>query len=233
MPGPFTPPPHRAKGSWIPRFAGAAVVVVVAGGGLAIYLGTARGHEPVKAKQHHSGPSVKVVSVQTIGLVDFGPYDDGDPWQNDYDDHPLMLVEKASAVDFVLIPRSQITTGTPEWTANQMSSGGEIFIYVPNGQCLTAMSNASTSTGSSAAGGLVGLTHCDLGLRQRWRPVHARVLLGEPIAQYQNVATRGCLTAGGGPGSASKQGPARLAACGPAHGAARAKNQEIAFWWSA
>jgi hypothetical protein len=228
MSGPFTAPPHRAKGSWTPRLAGVAVVVVVAGGALAIYLGAAQGHQPIKAKHHRSSLSVKVVSGQTVGLIDFGPYDDGDAWQGDSDDHPLMLSEKNSVVDFVRIPRSEINSSTPEWTADQMSSGGVVFIYVPANQCLTAvLPGQGNAPGTSATGGdSVKLTRCGNGPAQRWRPVHARVVLGEAVAQYANVAAGGCLTARRSPG------PAMLTPCARI-GTKHAKNQEIAFWWSA
>jgi hypothetical protein len=192
-----------------------AVVVVVAGGALAVYLGTAESKQAPRIQHHHhrsSGLSVKVANVETVGIIDFGPYDDREAWQNDSDDHPLMLIQAGATVDFVRVPESEVDSGTPEWTADQMTDGGEIFIYVPNGKCLT-----------SAQTGQLRLTHCDLGLAQRWRPVHSQVVLGEPIAQYANVATGGCLTAGRKPGQAT------LTSCGPPH----TKNQEIAFWWSA
>ncbi len=188
-------------------------MVVVAGGALAFYLGTAHGKQaPVVTQHRHPVGSVKVVSVQTVGLIDFGPYDDNDTWQNDADDHPLALLLRGTSVDFVRVPSSEINSGTPEWTADQTSDGGDIFIYVPTGQCLTA-----------TAAGALRLAHCDLGKAQRWRPLHSMVALSEPIAQYANVATDTCLTAGRGPGKAA------LTSCGPA----RTKSQEIAFWWSA
>src|SRR5260370_853037 len=212
MPGPFVASPHRAKGSWTPRLAGAAVVVVVAGGVLAVYLGTAHNKQPTPVKhQRSSGLVVKVVSVQTVGLVDFGPYDDGDAWPNDADDHPMMLREERSAVDFAFVPKAQIDSGTPDWTANQTTDGSEIFIFVPTGQCLTA------------AGTRLALTHCDLGIDQRWRPLHSLVKLGQPIAQYANVRTGGCLTASPRPRQA------RLATCAWPRSKAF-KLQEIAFW---
>ena len=43
---------------------------------------------------------------------------------------------------------------------DQMADGSEIFIYTPTGQCLTARH-----------GGLLRLSHCDLSLSQRWRPL--------------------------------------------------------------
>ncbi len=155
---------------------------------------------------------MKVVSVQTVGVIDFGPDDDGDPWQHDPDDHPLMLLKKGQIIVFVPIPPKEISGGTPEWTANQVSDGSEIFIYVPTGQCLSA-----------AGGAGLELRHCDLGRAQRWHQLRSRIVLSQAIAQYANVRTGKCLTAMRHPG------PATLTRCGDA----RTRTQEIAFWWSA
>jgi len=213
MPGPFTASPYRAKGSWAPRLAGVGVIVVIAGGVLGVYLSTAHAHHSGQAKQHHKRTALsgKVVEVQTVGVIDFGPYDDGDPWQNDPDDHPLMLLQKHGSVDFVGIPAKELSSGTPEWTADQMSDGSEIFIYVPTGKCL------------SPDGSHLQLTHCDLGLAQRWRTLNSEIVLGQAIAQYANAKTGACLTAPRHPGLA------KLAPCGKP----RTRTQEIAFWWSA
>lgn len=204
---------HRTKGSWTPRLAGVAVVVVLAGGALGVYLGSSHGRHPVAhPHRHHHAPPIKVVSVQTIGIIDFGPDDDGDPWQSDRDDHPLMLRMKAKAVDFLPIPRKELSSGTPEWTANQMTDGTQIFVYVPTGQCLSA-------TGGTG----LRLAHCDLGTAQRWRELHSAVVLGQATAQYASLKTGGCLTAPHIPGRAE------LSPCGKA----KTRTQEIAFWWSA
>ena len=215
MPGPYATPPHRTKGSWTPRLAGVGAIVVLAGGVLAVYLGTAHGQAP-SAPEHHQPPlASKVASVQTVGLVDFGVYDDGDAWQNDADEHPMMLLQAGGSINFVRIPPSEIATGTPEWTEDQLTEGGDIFIYVPTGQCLTA----------GGSGGL-SLTHCNLGASQRWRELHSEVILTEPIVQFANVSTGRCLTAG------RKPGPASLTICASPRNK-RFKSQEIAFWWSA
>lgn len=216
MPGQFATP-HRTKGSWTPRLAGLGVIVVLAGAVLTVYLASAHrqapgGHGPAA---HHSPLAAKVASVETVGLIDFGPYDDDDAWQNDTDDHPMMLLASGASVEFTRVPASEIASGTPEWTVNQMNAGGDIFIYVPTNQCLTA----AGSTGLS-------LSHCDLALDQRWHPLNSDVLLTEPIMQYSNVQTGGCLTAGRGPG------PATLTTCARP-GSKRFKRQEIALWWSA
>ncbi len=246
MPGPPTTPtrgglrgvvapghrrPHRAQGSWAPRLAGFAVVVVLAGGALGVYLGTSHAAHPVtRAHHHHRSAPAKVVSVQTVGVIDFGPDDDGDPWQHDPDDHPLMLLEKGQVVQFVPIPPKEISNGTPEWTANQMTDGSEIFIYVPTGQCLSAAARGAargaasrTGGGTAGSGAELKLSQCDLGRAQRWHQLNSRVVLGQAIAQYANAQTGECLTAMPHPG------PARLTRCGKA----RTRAQEIAFWWSA
>jgi hypothetical protein len=213
MPGPPTMSPHRTKGSWTPRLAGVAVVVVLAGGALGVYLGTSHAsHQVAHVHRQPQAPPVKVVSVQTVGVIDFGPDDNGDPVLNGRDDHPLMLQKQGNAVAFVPIPRKEISSGTPQWTANQMSDGTQIFIYLPTGQCLSA---------AGAAG--LRLAHCDLGAAQRWRTLHAGVVLGQAIAQYANVSTGGCLTAPRHPGAAA------LTLCGKP----RTRTQEIALWWSA
>jgi hypothetical protein len=219
MPASFTARPHRAKGSWTPRLAGVAVVVVVAGGALAIYLGAAHGHQPIKVKYHRPSLSGKVVSGQTVGVIDFR--------HDGTDDRPLMLTAKGSAVDFVLIPQSERSSGTPEWTADQMSSGGEVFIYAPTSQCLTAVLPKQGAAASSATGKYsVTLARCGSGLTQRWRPVYARAVGGESVAAYVNVAAGRCLTARRSPGAPFL---ARCARPDTKH----TKNQAIAFWWSA
>jgi hypothetical protein len=189
--------------------------VVLAGGVLAIYLGAAHSQAPPAPVHPHPPLAVKVASVQTAGVVDFGVYDDGDAWQNDADDHPMMLLKKGSAISFALVPQSQLGTGTPQWTVDQLTDGGYIFIYLPTGQCLTA-----------ASSGRLSLTHCDLSSDQRWRQLHSRVVLTEPITQYASVTTGGCLTAGHGPGLAT------LTTCA-VPGTKLFKTQEIALWWSA
>jgi hypothetical protein len=192
-----------------------AVILVIAGGALGVYLSTAQHRDQAKHEQQTRPPALsgKVTSVQTVGIVDVGPYDDGDgsAWPKDADDHPLMLMQRASSVDFLDIPATQLSFRTPEWTADQMSDGSEIFIYIPTGKCL------------SPNGDHLLLAHCDLGPAQRWRTLYQRVVLGEPVAEYANAKTGACLTA------PRKPGQALLAPCG--HG--REKAQEIAFWWGA
>lgn len=216
MPGPYATPPHRTRGSWTPRLAGIGVIVALAGGGLAFYLGTAHGQAPAVPAHHRPSPLASTVaSVQTVGLVDFGVYDDGDGWRNDSDDHPMMLLKVGAAINFARIPPTEVVSGTPEWTADQLTDGGDIFIYIPTGQCLTA-----------ASGGKLILSRCDLAADQRWRTLTSEVILTEPIAQYANLGTGRCLTAPRRPGLAL------MTTCANPH-FKRFKSQEIAFWWSA
>lgn len=213
MPGPRTTPSHRAKGSWTPRLAGVAVVVVLAGGVLGIYLATSgqQSPPPTSKPSHHPAHALKVVKAQTIGVIDFGPADNGDPSTNP-STHALMLLPEDHKIDFVAIPRAVLTSGKAVWTANQMSDNSEIFIYVPSGKCLAG----------TPAGRLM-LAHCDLSPDQRWEPLNQVIVQGQTIAQYKNADTAACLTAPQQPGLATTE------ACGPS----RTKNQEIAFWWSA
>lgn len=181
------------------------VVVVLAAGGLAFYLATTHHDHPAASQHHghhgHALPS-RVTKAQAVGIIDVGPVD-----------HPMKLQPTASGVSFVAVARSEIRAGVPVWTDNQMADGTDIFIYTTTGQCLSAGRRPAE----------VRLAHCDLELDQRWRPVDAGTIGGQPFAEYANAQTGGCLTAPQSPG------PATLAACGRP----RLPGQEIAFWWIA
>ncbi len=209
--------PRRTRGSAIPRMTGVGVVVLIAGGGLILYLGGSK-HPPTTHSQpapaHHVALSAKVLAIQTVGLVDVGPYDDGDSATNDLDDHPLMLRTISSALDFVGIPRSELAAGVPLWTVDQMADSTEIFIYIPTGQCLAAVAGRRQ----------LSLQHCDLGLSQRWRTRARGSAGGLSFDQYKNLAAGRCLAAAKAAGTAPL-----LAACGAAHD----KSQEIGLWWGA
>jgi len=225
MPGSSSVRPPRAKGSWAPRLAGIGVVAVLTVGGLGIYLGSQHhpaAHPGKAVRRHRPALSSKVVAEQTVGIIDFGPDDDGDSFIHDPDDHPLQLQPTSSGVRWVVITHAELASGTPLWTANQMSDGTEIFVYTPDGRCLSAGRGAKP----------VALSRCTLGIGQRWRPEHATTALGQAIAAYANERTGGCLTAPPPPAkdhSPADPGPATLAPCGQA----RDKRQEVAFWWSA
>jgi len=212
MPGPLSARPHRTEGSWVPRLAGVGVIVVLAAGGLIAYVVTAH-HAGPPSRHRHAVLSSKVLKVQTVGIIDFGPDDDRDAFAHDADDHPLMLRPTRGGLSFVAIPAAELASGVPVWTADQMADGREIFIYAPTGQCLAVR-----------RGGLLRLSHCDLSLSQRWRPLDEAASLGQAFAKYASAQTGRCLTA-----PAKNPGPATLETCGPA----RLKTQEIAFWWNA
>jgi hypothetical protein len=219
MPGRRSARPYRTKGSWVPRLAGVGAVTVLALAGLVIYLATTH-HQHLASPTRHTVPSIRVVKAQNVGIVDFGPADDGDAFVGSQADHPLMLLPRAGQVTFVAIPASALAAptsggaGAPAWTDNQMADGSDIFIYTATAQCLSA----------GLAPASIRLSHCDLSLAQRWRPADAAVALGQSVAKYANAKNGLCLTA-----PRRKPGPARLARCGRPG----LKTQEIAFWWTA
>jgi hypothetical protein len=218
MPGQRGAGRYRTPGSWIPRFTGIGVVVLLAGGGLILYA-TSGGPQVAPRHpghlSHQAALSAKVHTEQTVGLIDVGPYDDGDSATNDWDDHPLNLLRTSSGLEFTSISRSEIVNGgIPLWTADQMADGTYIFIYSPNGRCLASASGGRT----------LGLEHCDLGRAQRWRVEQAGSAGGLPFDQFANVAARRCLSA-----SKAAGGAPSLQACGPAHD----KAQEFGLWWGA
>ena len=157
-----------------------------------------------------------MVKAQAAGIIDFGPANDGDPFTI-RGDSPLMLQPSRSGLIFAAIPHSVIKAGVPIWTVDQMADGTDIFIYSATSQCLTAV------PGQGGAPGRLRLTHCTLGLTQRWRPQDPQAAVGQAYAQYANAATGRCLTAPGQPG------PATVQACGKP----TPKTQQIAFWWNA
>lgn len=215
---------RRAKGSWGPKLAGAGVVGAIAVGGV-VYLGVANHHHaPARAvptASAHPTLSARVVGQQTVGLINFGPFDDRDQIANDVDDHPLMLQATRSGLQFVIIPPALLATGQPQWTADQMADGTVIFIYSPSGKCLAAAVRTRRPV----------LERCTSVRSQRWRPIGQATLFSQQFAAYANAQTGDCLTAPIQPTKMDKPGvpgPATLTACGPA----RTKSQEIAYWWT-
>ena len=221
MPGPHRARPRRARGSWIPRLAGVAVVAVLAIGGLVAYLVTTSqspAHRGVRAGHRHSVLSSRVVKAEAAGIIDFGPVNDGDQFITDDDDHPLSLQPSRSGPVFVAIPHSEIRAGVPVWTVDQMADGSDIFVYSATGQCLTA------APGASGSPGRLSLAHCNLSLSQRWQAQDSQLALGQAYARYASRRTGRCLTA-----PAGHPGPATLQVCGNPI----PKTQQIAFWWNA
>ncbi len=214
MPDSLRTRPRRTRGSLAPRLIGIGAVAVIAAGALALaYARSARHAAPPHgpgARHPRAALSAKVARQQPVGLIDFGPYDDSDAWQDDPDDHPLMLVPGGRGMMFAGIPPSELNSGVPQWTADVMADGTDVFVYTPTGQCLTAIGSG------------LGLRRCAPVLGQRWRPVHPAIAWGQAFSAFASAANGHCLTA------PRRPGPARLARCGPA----RTRSQEIAFWWS-
>jgi hypothetical protein len=223
MPDSLYTRPRRAKGSWVPRLVGVGVVAAVAAGGV-VYFGLSGNHSAASRRSRgastHPTLSARVVGQQTVGLINFGPYDDKDPFSNDPDDHPLMLEPSSTGLRFVVIPPALLATGQPQWTADQMADGSDIFIYIPSGKCLAA-----------GRAERVGVTRCASVRSQRWRQVQAGTYFGQAFAAYANAQTGLCLTAPVQPTkmkAPAQPGPATLSPCGPA----RTTSQEMAFWWT-
>jgi hypothetical protein len=132
MPGQRGISARRSRGSWAVRIAGIALAVFAAAtvaGVLVFTQGTAR------AKKHPHAPPPpprNVVSVLTVALVNPGP-----PPRPDSHPVPEMLQESATGLAFTATGGAGQASGQ-EWTADQMGGGTYIFIYVPDGRCLTA-----------------------------------------------------------------------------------------------
>jgi hypothetical protein len=166
------------------------------------------------AATHHAAPlPTRVVSYQTVGLV----VADTEPGTST--DQLLQLVGRDGTPTFSSLGQTQLAQGSPQWTADLMDGGAYIFIYLPTGQCLSAVGTVGQPK--------LALRHCDLGAGQRWRRMQ-RVVLNQAhdFYQYTNLGDGSCLTQKGVlPGQIFG---ASLAPCSPSEPA----NQLIAFWWS-
>jgi hypothetical protein len=183
-----------------------AVILVLAAGGLGVYLASTRQDEPIARHQQqgHDGKplSSRVKKAQSVGIINVGVMR-----------HPLKLLPTSRGVSWVAIARSEIRAGVPAWTENQMADGTDVFIYTATGQCLSPGRDGAT----------VRLAHCDLTLDQRWQPVHPGMVHHQAFIEYANAKTGDCLTAPDQPGVAT------LTACGQP----RLPTQKITFWWNA
>jgi hypothetical protein len=209
MPGQRRTAGPRARGSWLPRLAGLAVVVLLAAAAVTGYV---IAFHPAAA--HHAAPlPTRVASYQTVGLVvaDTEPGSSGDQL--------LQLLGRSGTPEFRVLGLTQQAEGSPQWTADLMTGGTYIFIYLPTGQCLAAAGTASEPK--------LALRHCDLGPEQRWRRTQPPVLSqAHDFYQYADLRDGACLTqAGVLPGQIFG---ASLTECSPS----QAADQLIAFWWS-
>ncbi len=208
MPGQRRTVGGRSRGSWLARLAGIGVIVVLAGGAVAGYLVTLH---PLGA--HATTLSTRVVSAQTVGLV-------AESDQRGSPDQLLQLLGRRGTPKFSPVSQAEQLSGTGEWTADLMSGGSYIFIFLPSDDCLAAT--------SSAAGTKLVLQHCDLQASQRWRRLGPVTLgQGHSFYRYANTADQSCLTEGAElPGSVWAAGLSRCAT-------AAATSQFVAFWWAA
>jgi hypothetical protein len=209
MPGQRRSAGPRARDSWVPRFAGLGVVIVVAAAAVTGYL---LAFHP-GSKPHAAALPTKVVSFQTVGLITQAAQPGAAPGQL------LQLLAAGSAARFTVLSQTEAQQGSPQWTADQMAGGSYIFIYLKTGQCLAVAGPASQPR--------VVLQRCDLRAQQRWRRATAASMTqGHDFYEYANLGDGRCLTqAGLQPGQAYG---AALAACG----ASGAASQLVAFWWS-
>jgi hypothetical protein len=177
----------RVRGSWAARLIGVGLAIVLAGAGLAVYL-VAGNHAHQAA-----GLPMRVLGTQAIGLANPGP-----PPQAGASTAPQTFLASRSNLSFMAVEQAGA-----DWTADQMAGGTYIFIYLPNGLCLT-------SSRSSA----VALARCNLGAGQRWVRQHLVSIGGLDYWQLRNLSGGRCLTAVGGGGAAQPgKSTARLERC--------------------
>jgi hypothetical protein len=208
MPGQRQSAGSRASGSWLPRLTGLAVVVLLAAAAVTAYLVA---FHPAGKRRTPPLPT-RVVSYQTVGLVVANT-------QSGTTDQLLQLMGEHGAVRFSPVAQAQQAEGSPEWTADLMAGGTYIFIYLPTGQCLSAVGSAREPK--------LALRHCDLGGTQRWRRTQTAVLVqAHDFYQYANLGDGSCVTQAGA--LPEQIFGASLSACS----SPQAADQLVAFWWS-
>lgn len=208
MPGRRSAVGPRARGSWLPRLAGIGVVVVLAAGGVAVYLITMH-----PLGEHRKAPMpTTVVSYQTVGLLaqDAQPGSAG---------RLLKLGGPAAGPQFIPVSPAEQLSGSGQWTADLMAGNSYIFIFLPDGNCLSAIGPAGQPK--------LALRRCNLQASQRWRRIGPAVQAqGHDFYQYANLGYSACLTE-----TSELPGPvwgAGLSPCAPS----APTNQLIAFWWA-
>lgn len=157
------------------RLAGAGLAVLLAAGGVTVYL-------LVNAGAGDAALPTRVLGTQTIALVNPGAAGPA-AWPGT-GQAPGTLVQAAGRLTFSV--GAQPGAG---WTADQMAGGTYIFIYLADGGlCLTS---------SSAPSGAAVLEHCDLAASQRWlRQGMTPGQNGLEYWQLRNAADGRCLGAG-------------------------------------
>lgn len=203
MPGQRHTARPRAEGSWQPRLAGLAAIVIVALAGTVAYL---LAFHPGTDRQPSPPPS-RVASTQTVGLL--AQVGSGQ------DSSMIQLLSTRRQPGFVPVDLAQQQDGQAEWIADAMTDGSYIFIYLPTSECL------------GSTGARLTVQRCNLSSRQRWRRLGNGVAEdGHDFYQYANVADRKCISRAASSGSGNYA--AGLAACGSAPA-----SQLLAFWWVA
>jgi hypothetical protein len=167
-------------------------------------------HSGVQARKNATARlSTKVTSALTIGLYNPGPATA---------QHPRPVRQMLDSQSGLLIFRAALDAGTlhtlERWTADKMSDGSYIYIYVPSGQCLTASADNLVK---------VSLAKCNLRVTQRWRHVNLGFLdSGLYYWELRSQLNGQCLANPGAPlTSASGQHVARLEPCDKSRPAAQ------------
>jgi hypothetical protein len=211
MPGQRHTPGSRSRGSSLSRLAGLGAIVLIAGGGAAIYGVTFH-----PAAHHHTAPlPTKVAGSQTVGLIAQSTLS-AHPGGRSADQLVQMLGPRGAPAFTPLAAAAANAQGSPQWNADLMVGGTYMFIFLPDQDCLAAARRSA-----------LVLAHCDTSARQqRWRRVNAELVKdGHDFYQYANLGDGRCLsqlTA-----LAGQQVGAGLADCDSAQPA----SQMIAFWW--
>jgi hypothetical protein len=143
------------RGSLALRVGGTALVIVAAA---AVTSALLLAHSGVSARKDAATKlSRKVTSALTVGLYNPGP---ATP------QHPRPLRQMLDSQSGLLTFTAALDPGTQRslerWTADKMSDGSYIYVFVPSGQCLSASAHDPAT---------VFLAKCDLGATQRWRHV--------------------------------------------------------------
>lgn len=191
----------RTRGSWTPRFAGISAAVLLAAGGVTAYLVAS----PAHASRGTQQLPTRVQSVQTVGIVA----------QASGKSSGALLANSGLGLRFGAMTAADLAQGNPQWTADTMTGGTYVFIYVPDGLCL-----ASTTQRRQPE---LTLRRCDLQADQRWQRAGGSVQSdGHVYDQYRNLGSSRCLAVGAGQA-------AGLAPCE----STPSPRQLFSFWWAA
>jgi hypothetical protein len=182
--------------------------LALAAGGVTAYL------IAFQSGKHHpsSGLSSKVIQVQTVGLV-------GQGQSTGSGKSLLQLLGSQQTPVFSPLASAQVSSGLPQWTADQMADGTYIFIFLPTGNCLAASHNLHPT---------IQLRRCnEQSPLQRWRRSFAPVAIDRhDFYQYANGGVQGCLSM-----TSTVTGSNNSAALEPCETSPQA-DQLVAFWWS-